>query len=178
MHSKTRNVIRGAAKALTVAPVDTPVRFLQFYEANLQERSRKNAYGSGLMRELVNTLIEHNAGHLLGAYDSKGKLVAAIGLVWDKHAMYYLMSSREAGTHGGAISLLIWTAIQQALQRNLTFDLDGFYSRGTCKFLEGFGGALKQRLCVERASTAFSLARVLRNRFMPNSDTGLTSPHL
>ncbi|OLL31195.1 GNAT family N-acetyltransferase [Burkholderia sp. SRS-W-2-2016] len=178
MHSKTRNVIRGARKSLTVEPVDTPDKFVQFYDTNLLERSRKNAYERGVMRELVNAFVERKAGRLLGAYDSQGKLVAAIGLVWDNHSMYYLMSSREAGAHSGAISLLVWTAIQQALERKLTFDVDGFYSLGTCKFLEGFGGALKQRLCVERASTMFSLARILKRRLVPDSATGFSSPNL
>jgi Acetyltransferase (GNAT) domain len=178
MHSKTRNVIRSAGKKLIVAPVAAPVKFVQFYEANLLERSRKNAYESSVMRQLVNAFVERDAGCLLGAYGPGGQLVAAIGLVWDQHAMYYLMSSREASAHSGAISLLIWTAIQQALERKLTFDVDGFYSLGTCKFLEGFGGTLRQRLCVERASTMFSLARILRDRIVPNSGTGFSSPNL
>jgi hypothetical protein len=178
MHSKTRNVIRSAEKKLTVAPVATPDKFVQFYEANLFERSRKNDYGRSIMRQLVNAFVERGAGHLLGAYGPGGQLVAAVGVVWDQHAMYYLMSSRESGAHSGAISLLIWTAMKQALERKLTFDVDGFYSLGTCKFLEGFGGTLKQRLCVERASTMFSLARILRRRVLPDPGTGFSSPHL
>ncbi len=178
MHSKTRNAIRSAGKKLVVAPVTAPSKFVQFYEANLLERSRKNAYESSVMRQLANAFVERRAGQLLGAYGPGGRLVAAIAVVWDQHAMYYLMSSREAGSHSGAISLLIWTAIQQALKRKLTFDMDGFYSRGTCKFLEGFGGTLKQRLCVERASTMFSLARILRQRIAPDSGTGYSSPNL
>ncbi|MFT4505344.1 GNAT family N-acetyltransferase [Caballeronia sp. 15711] len=178
MHSKTRNVIRSAEKKLTVAPVATPDECVQFYEANLIERSRKNAYGNSVMRRLVNAFVDREAGQLLGAYGPGGQLVAAIGLVWDRHAMYYLMSSREAGAHSGAISLLIWAAMQEALKRKLTFDVDGFYSVGTCKFLEGFGGTLKQRLCVERASTLFSVARTLRRRIVTDSGTGFSSPNL
>lgn len=170
LRSKTRNVIRSAEKKLTVAPVAAPGQFMQFYEANLSVRSRTNAYGSSVMRQLVNAFVERKAGHLLGAYGPGGQLVAAIGVVWDQHAMYYLLSSRVAGAHCGAISLLIWTAIQRALERKLTFDFDGFASPGTCRFLDGFGGTLKQRLGVERMSTMYSVARILKRRIVPDSD--------
>ncbi|MGA3249710.1 MAG: GNAT family N-acetyltransferase [Paraburkholderia sp.] len=169
LHGKTRNVIRSADKKLTVAPIATPSEFLQFYESNLRERSRTNAYGSVVMRQLVNAVVERKAGHLLGAYGPGGTLVAAIGLVWDRHAMYYLLSSRTLEAHGGSISLLIWTAIQHAIERKLTFDFDGFSSPATFNFLDGFGGVLKQRLGVERLSTMYSVARILKRRMVPGS---------
>ncbi|WP_260858323.1 GNAT family N-acetyltransferase [Paraburkholderia sp. BCC1885] len=169
LHSKTRNVVRGADRKLTVAPIATPREFLQFYEANLHERSRTNAYGTVVMRQLVNGFVERKAGHLLGAYGPDGKLAAAIGLVWDRHAMYYLLSSRTLGAHGGAISLLIWTAMQHAIERKLTFDFDGFSSPATYSFLDGFGGVLKQRLGVERLSTVYSVARILKRRIVPGA---------
>lgn len=169
LHGKTRNVIRSADRQLTAAPIATPSEFLQFYEANLLERSRTNAYGTAVMRQLVNAFVARKAGHLLGAYGPDGRLVAAIGLVWDRHAMYYLLSSRALGAHGGSISLLIWLGIQHALERKLTFDFDGFSSPSTYNFLDGFGGALKQRLGVERLGTLYSVARILKRRIVPGS---------
>jgi hypothetical protein len=177
LHSKTRNVIRSAERQLTVAPIATPSEFLQFYEANLLERSRTNAYGSAVMRQLVNEFVARKAGHLLGAYGPGGRLMAAIGLVWDRHAMYYLLSSRALGAHGGSISLLIWLGIQRALERKLTFDFDGFPSAATYHFLDGFGGALKQRLGVERLGTMYSVARTLKRRIAPGS-TAVFAPNL
>jgi hypothetical protein len=171
LHGKTRNVIRSAERKLTVAPIATPSEFLQFYEANLLERSRTNVYGTVVMRQLVNAFVERKAGHLLGAYGQDGRLAAAIGLVWDRHTMYYLLSSRSLGAHGGSISLLIWTALQHALEQQLTFDFDGFSSPATFNFLDGFGGTLKQRLGVERLSTVYSVARILKRRIVPGSAT-------
>jgi hypothetical protein len=169
LHSKTRNVIRSAERKLTVAPIATPSEFLQFYEANLIERSRTNAYGSAVMRQLVNAFVERKAGNLLGAYGRDGRLVAAIGLVWDRHTMYYLLSSRALAAHGGSVSLLIWTGLQRSLERKLTFDFDGFSSPATFNFLDGFGGTLKQRLGVERLSTMYSVARILKRRIAPGA---------
>lgn len=163
MHSKTRNAIRGAAKQLAVMPIDSPGMFLGFYEGNLASRLRPNAYGSAVMDALVHAFVERKAGRLLGAYDADGRLAGAIALVWDRHVMYYLLSSRGPRSPGGAISLLLWTAIQDAIDRQLTFDFDGFSGPATFHFLKGFGGTLKQRLGVERQSVVYAVARTLKH---------------
>ncbi|MEX3955029.1 GNAT family N-acetyltransferase [Trinickia sp. EG282A] len=175
MHSKTRNAIRNASRTLKVQPFDAPSQFLRFYESNLASRSRTNAYGRDAMSALLHATLERRAGRLIGAYDSGG-LVGAIGLVWDRHTMYYLLSSRAERAHSGAISLLLWTAIQDAIERKLTFDFDGFAGVSGFNFLSGFGGTLRQRLGVERLSTGYALAQTLKRRivdgprpvFMPN----------
>ncbi|HKR42070.1 MAG TPA: GNAT family N-acetyltransferase [Paraburkholderia sp.] len=167
LNSKTRNVIRSASRELNVVPDITPGEFIAFYEANLAARSRTNAYGDAVMRELVDTFVERKAGMLLGAYGQGGKLVAAVGLVWDHQAMYYLLSSRAQDAHSGSISLLLWTGIGRALERRLTFDFDGFSSPSTFSFLNGFGATLTQRLGVERHGTVYLLMRTLKRKVAP-----------
>jgi hypothetical protein len=177
MRSKTRNVIRSAARKLTAMPIESPNEFLQFYEANLASRSRSNAYGSAVMRELVHAFVERKAGHLVGAYGPGGKLSAAIGVVWDTHTMYYLLSSRVSNSPSGASSLLVWMAIQEAIDRKLTLDFDGFSGLATFNLLNGFGGTLKQRLGVERLSPVYSIARTLKRSVVSQSDQDF-SPNL
>ncbi|MEX3981048.1 GNAT family N-acetyltransferase [Paraburkholderia sp. EG287A] len=167
LNSKTRNVIRSASRELTVVPDIAPGEFIAFYEANLAARSRTNAYGDAVMRELVDAFVERKAGMLLGAYGQGGKLVAAVGLVWDHQAMYYLLSSRAQDAHSGSISLLLWTGIGRALERKLTFDFDGFSSPSTFSFLNGFGATLTQRLGVERHGTVYLLMRTLKRKIAP-----------
>jgi hypothetical protein len=167
LNSKTRNVIRSAGRELTIVPDITPDEFLSFYDANLAARSRTNAYGDSVMRQLVNAFVERKSGVLLGAYGPGAKLVAAIGLVWDHRAMYYLLSSRAQDAHCGSISLLLWTGIGRALERKLTFDFDGFSSPTTFSFLNGFGATLTQRLGVERQRTVYLLTRTLKRKLAP-----------
>ncbi|MEX3940373.1 GNAT family N-acetyltransferase [Paraburkholderia sp. BR10937] len=167
LNSKTRNVIRSASRELTVVPDIAPAEFIAFYEANLAARSRTNAYGDVVMRDLVNAFVERKAGVLLGAFGQGGKLVAAVGLVWDHQAMYYLLSSRAQDAHSGSISLLLWTGIGRALERKLTFDFDGFSSPSTFSFLNGFGATLTQRLGVERHGTVYLLMRTLKRKIAP-----------
>lgn len=167
LDGKTRNVIRSASHELTIDADLTPEAFLAFYDTNLAARSRTNAYGSAVMRELVNAFVERKTGMLLGAYASNGQLVAAIGIVWDHQSMYYLLSSRTQDAHCGSISLLLWTSICRALDRKLTFDFDGFSSPSTFNFLSGFGATLTQRLGVERLGTLYLLTRTVKRRFAP-----------
>lgn len=167
LNSKTRNVIRSAARELTIVPDLAPNEFLTFYDANLAARSRTNAYGAAVMHQLVNAFVERKAGMLLGAYGPGAKLVAAIGLVWDHQAMSYLLSSRTQDAHCGSISLLLWSGIGRALERKLTFDFDGFSSPSTFSFLNGFGATLTQRLGIERLGTVYLLTRTLKRRLAP-----------
>jgi hypothetical protein len=162
MNCKTRNVIRSGLDALTVAPLDKANEFLNFYERNLSLRSRQNAYGSATMQALVHAFIERGAGCLLGAYESGSRLAGAIGVVWDRDTAYFLLSTRAPSSHNGAVSLLLWTAIRNALSRHLTFDFDGFSCVSTFNFLNGFGGSITQRLGVERIDTVYSVARTLK----------------
>ncbi|MDR5836424.1 GNAT family N-acetyltransferase [Caballeronia sp. LZ034LL] len=167
LNGKTRNLIRTGQKFLTARRIESPEEFNAFYEANLAVRSRTNVYGTQLMRRLVEAFVERDAGYLLGAYDANGKLVAAIGVTFDSHAAYYLLSSRDPGAHAGAISVLIWEAIQDAQRRNLIFDFDGIPNASTFRFLCGFKPMLKPRLVIERHKSVWSMARAVKRVLRP-----------
>ncbi|WP_158941072.1 GNAT family N-acetyltransferase [Burkholderia sp. S171] len=167
LNGKTRNLIRTAQKFLRVAPIESPAEFNRFYESNLAVRHRSNIYGTELMQRLVSAFVERGAGYLLGAYDANGVLVAAIGVTFDSHAAYYLLSSRSPSAHGGAISVLIWAAIQDAMKRELTFDFDGIPNANTYRFLSGFNPTLKPRLVVERHKPVWSMAKAARRLVLP-----------
>lgn len=166
LNGKTRNVIRTGQKFLRVAPIESPAEFNRFYDANLAVRHRSNIYGTELMQRLVSAFVERDAGYLLGAYDTNGHLVAAIGVTFDSHATYYLLSSRSPNAHSGAISVLIWAAIQDAMKRKLTFDFDGIPNANTLRFLSGFNPTLKPRLVVERHKPVWSMAKAARRLVM------------
>jgi hypothetical protein len=84
--------------------------------------------------------------------------------------MYYLLSTRAPGSHNGAISLLAWTAIQDAIARKLTFDFDGFGGVSGFEFQNGFGGTLRQRLGVERLGTVYAIAQTVKRRISPGAN--------
>jgi hypothetical protein len=159
LRQNTRNLIRRASEQLVVRQVLDADVFGDFYDANLDRRNRGNMYGSSVMRQLVRACIVRNSGMVLGAFGPNDDLCAGIVLIWDASAMYYLLSSRTNEAHGGAISLLLWAAICDARERNLTFDFDGISNAGIFQFLSGFGGTLATRLEVTRVKTDYAAVR-------------------
>jgi hypothetical protein len=175
LNGKTRNLIRTGQKFLKVAPIESPAEFNRFYNANLAAHGRSNIYGTDLMQRLVSAFVERGAGYLLGAYDANGHLVAAIGVTCDRHAAYYLLSSRSPSAHSGAISVLIWAAIQDAMKRKLTFDFDGIPNANTFRFLSGFNPTLRPRLVVERHKPVWSMAKAVRRVILPKKSAWFLS---
>jgi hypothetical protein len=159
MRANTRNLIRRAAERLNTMEMTNADAFVDFYEANLSDRKRKNVYGTALMRKLVSEVLKRKAGMVLGAYGADGKLSAAIVLVWDNSTIYYLLSTRAENAHGGATAMLLWIAIRFARERNLVFDFDGIPNLQIMKFVSGFGGMPAQRLMVERIRPDYAAIR-------------------
>jgi hypothetical protein len=90
-------------------------------------------------------------------------LVAAIFCVWDETSYFYNMSMREDSSDRGAISLLIWEAIQEASRQQLIFDFDGLSSKGTSRFYGSFGGLATPRYVVIRATPVFRILYEFRS---------------
>jgi Acetyltransferase (GNAT) domain len=164
MRDKTRNVIRRAQENLAVQAIDDPELFLDFYEENLRRRGRRNHYDLGASAKLMTACLQRGRGRILFAVDPAGALQAAIFTAWDKDAEYYLMSTRTPDSGNGAISLLIWTALQEAASEGRIFDMDGIDSRTNHLLLTGFGGTLRPRYVVSRTSASFRIAQSVKSR--------------
>jgi Acetyltransferase (GNAT) domain len=164
MRDKTRNVIRRAQESLTAQAIDDPSLFLAFYEENLRKRGQRNNYDSRIYGIVMAACLERGRGRILFAVDAAGVLQAAIFTAWDQEAEYYLMSTRGPESGNGAISLLIWTALQEAASYGRTFDLDGIDIRKNHMLLTGFGGTVRPRYVVGRTSTSFQAGQFLKTR--------------
>jgi len=162
MTDRRRRVIRRAEAELRLAAIDDVELFCRFYEANLGKAA--NMHGPARMRALLDQILLHTAGAIVGAYDATGRLVAAVTLVWDTRAIYYLFGTRCPDTaENGAVSVLMWHGIQDAARRGLTFDLDGVVSPGMLQFLAGFGGQLTQRLRVRYVDRTFRFVNAVQS---------------
>jgi len=66
----------------------------------------------------------------------------------------------------GATSLLIWTALQHAASKDLTFDMDGVHinheSLPNILLLTGFGGVIRPRYLVKRSSVLVQAGQNLK----------------
>jgi len=159
LRGTARTAIRRAQECLTVGPIDSADAFLDFYNANLAVRKLDNKHETTTMRRLLDEATIRGACTLLGAFDSKGALVAATALLSEAQKMHYFLSTRHKDAHSGAVSLLIWSAMCTAKKRGLSFDFDGVSSAGILKFLEGFGGRLVRRFEVERTMPLYAALR-------------------
>jgi hypothetical protein len=164
MRDKTRNVIRRAQESYTAQSIDEPTLFLDFYEENLRQRGHRNFFDRRICENVMAACLERGRGRLLFAIDPSGALRAAIFTAWDGEAEYYLMSTRAPDSGNGAISLLLWTAVQEASCCGRIFDLDGIKSRTNHMLLTGFGGTLRPRFLVSRTSTSFQVAQFLKTK--------------
>jgi hypothetical protein len=159
LRGTARTAVRRAQECLTVRPIDSATAFLDFYNANLTVRNLDNKHAATTMAHLLDEAMLREACTLLGAFDSKGALVAGTALLWDTKKAYYFLSTRCQDAHSGAVSLLIWSAMCIGGKRGLSFDFDGISTAGILQFLGGFGGRLVRRFEVERTMPLYAALR-------------------
>jgi hypothetical protein len=152
MRDKTRNVIRKAEEQLKVKELFDPEEFVAIYKKHLSSRRVHNTLDMAAANRVVRASLEHQHGRVLGAVNAQGEIVAANFCAWDSNASYYVACTRSETAGNGAISLLVWEAIQHAAKNGLVFDFSGLGTRGSILHYAGFGAAIGTRFVAVRAS--------------------------
>jgi hypothetical protein len=162
MRSPRRTIIRGAEKECEVSLLADPTEFMDFYNRNLSARDRASILDTKICIDTIDACLQRKRGAIYAAHQ-KGVLTAAIFCAWDATAAYYLLTTRDPSSHSGAISLLTFRAIKDAMAKGLTFDLDGLSDEGGVAFFAGFGGSIAPRYIVSRSVAPFRLYQSLRS---------------
>jgi lipid II:glycine glycyltransferase (peptidoglycan interpeptide bridge formation enzyme) len=163
MRDKTRNLIRRSGEKNRVSMDGDSEEFQRFYAANCNARQQINRYQSPTVKKLLQLCVARGQGAAIVSRDqTTGEINAGIFVVWDESCMYFLMSTRALdAADSGAVSLLVWSAMNEAHRRGLKFDFDGVSSPGTFRFLSGFGGDIATRFMVQKFTwTYHSLDRL------------------
>lgn len=169
MHTTVRQHIRRAEETCSVFALDDPDRFVHFYVANLKKANRKNRTDFNQFHDVFASFQSRDCGELVCVAAADGSPSAVAFFVWGHGRMYYLLSTRAPDiADGGAVSLLIWSAIKRAREKGLKFDLDGVYTSGTATFLSGFGGKLESRIVATRTGPLYRSLRLVKLAFRPN----------
>ena len=158
---KTRNLIRSAEKRLRVVRDHALGRFITL---SLREKPRgENIHDFALLETIFTACLSHGAGIVLTAVDQHDRDVASSVLVWDERIMYLWLTSRdpEHSTSGGG-AFLLWESIKMASSLGRTFDLDGYSSAASAKFLASFGRPPSMRPRVIKASVRYRMAELVR----------------
>lgn len=163
-----RSQIQRAQNFLTTTTIEDPQEFYLFYTSNLNRRGLRNDYRRDVCCRAVGASLERASGRIYAAKDKNGSLAAAVFCVWDQTAAYYLLTTRTPDSHYGAVSLVIWKAIQDAAQRGLIFDFDGLSNKESFAFFVGFGGGLCPRYVVTRTSSLMRIPWAIKESFRPS----------
>lgn len=152
---KTRNLIRTADKKLTVQQSGDVEPFI-----TLSKREQPHSHHDfPLLRSLFDETYRRGQAMALYAYE-QDELVSAALVIWDNRTLYYWHSVRARKCRvPGMNMLLIWKAIEQAKERNLIFDFDGFGSVRTAKMLASFGQKPVSRPEVQFGKPSYNVKR-------------------
>lgn len=162
MRDKTRNAMRQADKIYSVHSDMDGDEFVALYEAHNNARGRNSDLEPRLLRKIINETLARNSGRIYFVRNQLRECKAAIFCIWDHQSCYYLLSTRAVDSGNGAVTRLLWEAIQNAAAQQRIFDFDGLAYGGAVVFYAGFGGEVSPRFIVSRSTATYRLMRETR----------------
>jgi hypothetical protein len=151
--SNIRREIRKAQKRVAVRTDLDVERFLDINTLSFKRRGLELPYSRDLVRRLDAACAERQARRMFFAEDGQGRIHAALYVVWNENSAYYLMSGIDPDLrNSGAMSLLVWEAIQFAATVTERFDFEGSVIETVERFFRGFGGTPKPYFRITRFS--------------------------
>lgn len=148
MKGKRRNQILRAERILKTSTIADPELFWSFFDANRDD----NMYDRRTIVRLVAGSFERGCGRVDAALEGN-RTVAAIWCIWDARSTYYFMTTRVQEAPHGAVSLLLWNAIKDAVDSGRAFDFDGIWGAGAADLYAGFGGVAKPCFKVSKTNS-------------------------
>lgn len=137
-------VRRNIKKASNLVEVHTDADIDVLWRLNTLSFGRsgkKPAYSLEYLRRLDEACVAHDSRRLFTAVDAEGRPHAALYLVWDEHAAYYLIGGADPELRSsGAMSLLMHEAIRFAGTVSRSFDFEGSMVESIARFFRHFGG--------------------------------------
>ncbi|WP_080904375.1 GNAT family N-acetyltransferase [Parabacteroides sp. Marseille-P3160] len=143
MSPHTRRNINKAGKQykITVRTDMSAEDFLRIQSLTFKRQHKRNKQDPDVLRRLIRVARERNQGELFGGYDEKGRLHAAVFIVWQKSSAYYIAGGGDPEFRAsGAHSLVMWEAIRRVSEYTDTFDFEGSMLPGVERFFREFGG--------------------------------------
>ncbi len=166
----TRRHIRKAQELLTVSTT-TVDSFVQMYARDLSLKRRKPSAPLAVAQDILGEAMRRGQARITTACRrDTGEIDAAIACLWDTKNYYYWMTTRRIAVEGqrkphqGAVKFLIWSAIQDAHARGLTFDFDGAASGrpGVARLYSEMGAQRSIRYRIKRETRTERIAGLLR----------------
>jgi Acetyltransferase (GNAT) domain len=119
------------------------------------------------LRRLQPAAVAHDAGTILIARDSEGRVHAGAFFVHDRRFTYYLVGGSDARMRtSGAMSAVIWAGIERAAARGTGFDFEGSTLRSVERYFRAFAGAPAPYSRVHRTGSPAYAAEVAVKRML------------
>jgi hypothetical protein len=151
--SNARREIRKAQNRVAVRTDLDVERFLDINTLSFKRQGLELPYSRELVRHLDAACVERQARRMFFAEDRQGRIHAALYIVWNEDSAYYLMSGADPDLrNSGAMSLLVWEALQFAATVTEKFDFEGSVIEPVERFFRSFGGTLKPYFRITRFS--------------------------
>lgn len=142
VHSRTAGAIRKALKSGILVEDGSADDLNAMLHATFDRQGlAESAPSSSLVERVTAESTRRGRGELLAARDADGRLHAAGLFVHDARSTWYLSGGADAALRSsGAMSLLIWTAIEHAAGRGTAFDFEGSMLPSLERYFRSFGG--------------------------------------
>ncbi|MEO8204786.1 MAG: GNAT family N-acetyltransferase [Chthoniobacterales bacterium] len=135
-----RTDIRKAEKIVSISTTEDFEIFLELHKATFFRQNKQLPFTENFLRTLNLRITEHGTKTIFVAYDKNKIPHAAIYILHDKTTDYYFLSGSDPSLrNSGALSLLIWTAIQNASKNGKSFDFEGSMVESIERFVRAFG---------------------------------------
>ncbi|MBA3648943.1 MAG: GNAT family N-acetyltransferase [Chitinophagales bacterium] len=167
-NEKIRREIKKAANNYIIEESKDVDAFYWLLKKNLLTKGNRIAFSREVLQNLYNGCKSNNAGQLWIAKDSSGKIDAAIFIVWDRTAAYYLIGGKNPeNKNTGTMSFLFWHAIKTMSERVSVFDFEGSMIKGVENYFRSFGAKQKPYFEIFKtssipASIKFALLKMLK----------------
>ncbi|KAA3649506.1 MAG: GNAT family N-acetyltransferase [Bacteroidetes bacterium] len=158
--------IRKAEKFLIINEAEDSKKLKQAFESSFEAQNLNSPIDDSMIFQRIYEYIKkHQLGKVWNVMDQEGNLHAAMCLVWDQHQAYYLIGgAMKEFKNSGAMSLLMWHAIQNAKTKQKNkFNFEGSSIEAIEKYLRGFGGELTPFTCIYKSnSSSLQLAKKIK----------------
>ena len=152
--NRTRTVIRKAEREVEVHTSDDVKSFHDINRMTFERQGVSIPYGVDFVERIDSACAERDCRRILVAMDSDQRIHAAIYLVWDEQAAYYVMGGSDPELRSsGAMHLLMWHAIQFSAGVTRTFDFEGSMIEPIEKFVRSFGALQKPYFCLSKTNS-------------------------
>jgi len=148
-----RREVRKASKRLWVHSEYGVDKFLNINELTFSRQGLPLPYSRAFVRRLDDACSARSARKIFFAEDEGGRVHAAAYIVWDKWSAYYLLGGGDPELRtSGAMSLVLWEAIQFSHQVSRRFDFEGSMIEPIERFFRAFGARQVPYFSVSRCS--------------------------